>query len=364
MNTHLSLSPEFEQKLALSLTSLSPETEKHHGSSAPSKRRRRALACLMIVLIVAVGLTPAMLEDGLFQRLSTGPAPAAGNLPVSQTETDAGKPAQPIEVAIAREVTGSGLVVAPRMTAIFAKYEGRVIHIAVEVGEQVEKGAPLVTLQDTGAAFALETAVAAKRQADLMLEARDIDLAQARTVLARTESLVRRNAISRQELDEAQTAFEQAKNAWAQALRSLENAKLSVRIAEERLAELTVRAPFAGTITRLDAHVGDTILARADSTRDDQSLLTIADMTNLVIDADVAETIIASLEPGLKGQATLDGFPDQPFAIEVTRIAPIVSAEKGTVTLRLSLEHPPEGIRPNMAARVRIPLDHDGDKTP
>lgn len=117
-----------------------------------------------------------------------------------------------------------------------------------------------------------------------------------------------------------------------------------------------VRAPFAGTVTRLNAHVGDTVLARADSVRENQSLLAITDTVSMAIDADVAETNIASLRPGLRGEAVLDGFPDRAFAVEVVRLAPIASVEKGTITVRLSLIDPPEGIRPNMAARIRIPL--------
>ncbi|KOC72548.1 RND transporter MFP subunit, partial [Shinella sp. GWS1] len=75
------------------------------------------------------------------------------------------------------------------------------------------------------------------------------------------------------------------------------------------------------------------------------------------------DTTIAALRPGLRGEAVLDGFPDHPFPVTVLRLAPVASAEKGTLTLRLTLAGPPEGIRPNMAARIRITLDETGDKT-
>ena len=75
---------------------------------------------------------------------------------------------------------------------------------------------------------------------------------------------------------------------------------------------------------------------------------------SLFIDADVAETSIAMLRSGLQGEAVLDGFPDQPFAVELSRLAPEISAAKGTVGIRLTLDTPPTGIRPNMAARVQL----------
>ena len=83
----------------------------------------------------------------------------------------------------------------------------------------------------------------------------------------------------------------------------------------------------------------------------------------MVIDADVAETNIALMRPGLRGEAVLDGFPDRPFAVEVSRIAPMPSREKGTVTLRLSLSSPPSDMRPAMAARIRIRALRPDSKT-
>ena len=216
-------------------------------------------------------------------------------------------------------------------------------------------------LEDAGARFALEQAYAAKTRALLVLAARQIDLTQARALLDRTEALAGRAAASRQALEDARAAMERAANAVAQARLSADDADLAIRMAGERVEELTVRAPFSGTVTRLDARVGDTVLARIDSVRESQSLLTLTDTKTLAIDADVAETAIAALKPGLRGQAVLDGFPDRPFAVTLLRLAPVASAEKGTVTLRLSLTAPPDGIRPNMAARIRIILEETGE---
>lgn len=260
-----------------------------------------------------------------------------------------------------REITSSGFVVAQRMTTVFAKYEGRVRQIEVALGEAVQAGQILATLDDAAAGFAVEQARVATRQAELGLAARRIDLAEARNVLARRELLAAREAGSRQALDEARAAMERAANAVAQAQQSSEGAGLALRVAEERVAELIIRAPIAGIVTRLDARVGDMVLGRMDSIRESQSLLSITDMTSLVIDADVAETSIAALKPGLRGQATLDGFPNRPFDVTLLLLAPTASPEKGAISMRLALDHPPLGIRPKMAARIRIPLDAAGE---
>lgn len=357
MNTHFDIATEQGRKLAETLKSLSLETVPDDIQPPKPMLRRLVLPICLCALMVGAAAGAVLYGSDVVRHIE-----AALSEPERATvEGERSTARNPIPVG--REITGSGFVVAPGMTTVFAKYEGRITQVAVALGDPVEAGQVLVMLEDAGARFALEQASAAKLQAGLILAARDIDLAQARTLLERTEILAARNATSRQALEDARAASERASNAVAQARQSADSADLAIRIAEERVAELTVRAPFAGTVTRLDARVGDTVLARIDSVRESQSLLTITDTKSLVIDADVAETTISALKPGLRGQAVLDGFPDQPFAVTVLRLAPVASAEKGTVTLRLSLEDPPDGIRPNMAARIRIALDETGENT-
>ncbi len=365
MNTHFDITAEHNRKRAETLKSLSLEVVSHEiEMSKPMLRRLTLPICLCALMVTTGGVF--YWPDVVLQMVGamSEPKPATNDAAAAmQTgrEQTAKRSAIHNPGPTTREITGSGFVVAPRMTAVFAKYEGRITRVAVTPGDRVVAGQDLVTLEDAGARFALEQAKAAKAQSALIRAARDIDLGQARILLERTEVLAVREATSRQTLDDARIGMERALNAVAQARQSVENADLAIRIARERLAELTVRAPFSGTVTRLDARVGDMVLARIDSVRDSQSLLTITDTTGLVIDADVAETTIAALKPGLRGQAVLDGFPDRPFAVSILRLAPTASAEKGTLSLRLSLDDPPDGIRPNMAARIRIALDETGE---
>lgn len=374
MNTHLNLVTEQDRKLAETLKSLSLEAVPNDIEPPKPMLRRPVLLVSLAALTSGTAIGILFYPPDVVRHIETmvtalpNPAsttansvPAPGEVKLSQGERNVEKSTIRNPVTAAREITGSGFVIAPRMTTIFSKYEGRITNIAVETGDLVEKGQVLVTLDDAGARFALEQANAARAAADLVIAARTVDLAQARISLDRTEHLAAKDAASRRALEEARTAVEKASNAVAQARQSVASADLSIRVAEERLDELNVRAPFASAVTRLDAHVGDTVLARVDSVRESQSLLTITDTKSLVIDADVAETNIASLKPGLRGEAVLDGFPDRPFTVELLRLAPVASAEKGTVTLRLSLDRPPAGIRPNMAARIRMALNDAGE---
>jgi RND family efflux transporter MFP subunit len=366
MNALPDIRTEHQHQLAATLKSLSLEPAPE-ANQTPKKGLRYLVLLICVSALAAMAALAVMFNQPETSHPrdikdlasdpdgnSTSTALEQARLPQDAREGERSADHRP--ASDVREVTGSGTVAAPRTTTVFSKYEGRITNVKVDPSDIVKAGQTLVTLDDPGARFALDRAKGARIAADLVLAARTIDFAQARATLDRLEILATRDAASRQHLEEARAAFDRASNAVAQARQDLATSELAIRIAQEPVDELTIRAPFAGTVTQLNAHVGDTVLARADSVRESQSLLTVTDTTSMVIDADVAETNIAALRPGLRGEAVLDGFPDRPFAVEVLRLAPVASVEKGTISLRLSFIDPPQGIRPNMAARIRIPL--------
>ncbi|MGR9246777.1 efflux RND transporter periplasmic adaptor subunit [Rhizobium leguminosarum] len=370
---------EHDRELAAKLRSLSIEPAAFKTELPEPHIRRRVIPGAMLALVATASLAVFLfyrpealerIETMLAGFASSDPAiyirgaeaPAEDGAAVERGRAlpadEAASPALPT-----REVTGSGYVVAPDIATVFSKYEGRIVAVEVEAGDRVVTGQVLVRLDDAGARFALQGAEIARQSAELALTAKTIELAQARSSLTRTERLAGRDAMSAQTLEEAKTAFDTAENAALQARQDVAKAGLDIDRAREQVEALTVRAPISGTVTRLAAHVGDTVLSREDSVRENESLLAVADMANLVIDADVAEANIALMRPGLRGEAVLDGFPDRPFAIEVSKIAPMISREKGTVTLRLSLSSPPPDMRPAMAARIRLLVGEAGDST-
>ncbi|WSH63321.1 efflux RND transporter periplasmic adaptor subunit [Rhizobium ruizarguesonis] len=364
---------EHDRDLAAKLRSLSIAPAPLKTEPPEPRVRRRVIPGGMLALAATASLAVVLFyRPDTLERIETVLAGFIGKdeaaISVDGTDVPAADPIRtlpsnnPADRALPpREVTGSGYVVAPDIATVFSKYEGRIVAVEIEAGDRVVAGQVLVRLDDAGARFALQGAEIARQSAELALTARTIELAQARSSLTRTERLAGRDAMSAQTLEEARTAFDTAENAALQARQDVAKADLDIDRAREQVEALTVRAPISGNVTRLTAHVGDTVLTREDSVRESESLLAIADMANMVIDADVAEANIALMRPGLRGEAVLDGFPDRPFAVEVSKIAPMISREKGTVTLRLSLSSPPPDMRPAMAARIRLVVGEAAD---
>ncbi len=283
-------------------------------------------------------------------------APAAVPAPTTPATVAAqtGAAPAPATLPVAPEVTGSGYVVAPQMVGVYARNSGRVVSLAVDLGDQVTAGQELARLDDQDMGFALESATIARATAALTEQARLIETEQAQSDFSRYEKLRSRGATPQRDLESAQTSLRSARNALARATQDLAKADLALRQARADVDELVIRAPFAGTVTALSVRVGDTVPEEADSVAQGQSMMVIADTADMVIDADVAENSISALKPGQTGEAVLDGFPDHPFPIVLDRISPIASSEKGTLSLRFRISDMPAGIRPNMAARIRV----------
>lgn len=341
----------------LRVLSAPPVTPPDSPSEATVRRfpvKMVALLISFVLLLAGAAVIISIISPDAAKMLSsTSIEDAEGGAEIPQAFP---KPQSLTIAPVIREITGSGYVVAPDMTVVYAKRGGLITNILVEPGDTVKEGQPLLVVEESAMQFATEEARLKYSAAKVSLSAARISQRQAKVVLLRQTELNRRGVVAGQLQEDAETAFLIASNGVEQAQADVDKASLAVQVAEDRVSDLTVRAPITGTVTRLSAHVGDTVLDRIDAIHDGVGLLTIARLDSLAIDADMAEKAIRGLEINLKGEAVLDAFPDRPFTFALLRVAPEVNAAKGTVKVRLIPNDPPSGIRPGMAARVRIAL--------
>ena len=318
-----------------------------HSEEQPQRKPRLFPRWLLLA-----GFGTAALAVGAAALTGKASDPASVAAPLQQ----AGTPPPLPPVPLVREITGSGHVIALQSVPVFARYEGRIERVTVTLGSEVRAGDVLAVLSDPPARLALDQAYARLRTAELTLTARQITLAQAKADLHRAETLAARGSLSQSGLENAATTTRTAASSADLASAAIEEARIAAAIAAERVEALTIRAPFAGTVTQLNARPGAMILDRSDSIREEESLLTLTRMDNLAIEADVAERSIAGLMPGLEAEAELDAAPGAPFPVRMTLAAPEVNPAKGTFSLRFAPLAPPMPLRPGMAARIRISL--------
>jgi len=120
--------------------------------------------------------------------------------------------------------------------------------------------------------------------------------------------------VSVYELEQAELAWSVARDQWRQAQAQAGNARAALAEAESVLADLTIRAPIAGTVTARMADLGEVVGAGTP-------LLTVVDLDRLYLKVYVPEIEIGRLRLGLPARVHIDAFPDQPYPATLRYIA-------------------------------------------
>ena len=71
-----------------------------------------------------------------------------------------------------------------------------------------------------------------------------------------------------------------------------------------------IRAPFDGIILSKSANVGDLVTPFSSAADSKGAVVSMADMTTLEVEADVAESSLSKIQVGQPAEITLDALPD------------------------------------------------------
>ena len=197
-------------------------------------------------------------------------------------------------------------------------------------------------------------------QAVVDLTNAEVALAQADRNVERRRELAAISAISDEEMEQAIQAQAQARNDLenarlrANALSSggVEEDLLSARIAalQAQLNKAQVRSKVSGTILTRNVEVGDLV-------QPGQSLFTIALDGKTEIRVPLDERNLSRLALQQPAVAIADAYPDKPFPVRISFIAPSIDPQRGTVEVRLSVDPVPDFLRQDMTVSVNIETD-------
>lgn len=255
----------------------------------------------------------------------------------------------------------SGYVVARRQATVSAKVTGKVQEVLIEEGMSVKAGQVLATLDASTTTRQLELAQQQAAATRAELAQVQVRLAEAQRTARRTEQLRNDKLVSEAELDAAQSTVA-ALQAQLDALRSQVNvANANIRVQQQALNDLTVRAPFAGVVISKDAQPGEMvspISAGGGYTR--TGIATLVDMDSREIEVDVNEAFINRVSDGQKTEAVLDAYPQWIIPSHVISIVPTADRQKATVKVRIGFDQLDPRILPDMGVKVRF-LDKDSE---
>ncbi len=203
----------------------------------------------------------------------------------------------------------------------------------------LQKRSAAQDLKAAQAALAGATAQAQKDAALQMAVAQQQNaLAKAREQLALARAGTVQNRLKQQDIEAARQAVQiaQAQVQYYQALK----------------AKDSIATPISGTVLQLASQQGETVAAGLSA----PTLIVVANLHKLQMDAYVDETDIGRVGIGMPVQIVVDSFPNRTFHGVVTNIAPSATLQQNVITylVTCSFQHMPACLRPDMTGSVQI----------
>lgn len=263
-----------------------------------------------------------------------------------------------VQLGEASVLNASGYVTARRQATVSSKVTGKVAEVLLEEGMRVEEGQVLARLDNRQASLELDLTRAQLVAAERALDETRVNLERARKDLARASELAKGGVSSQSALDGAQAEADGLAARLVRQRGEVEVSRSGVALALQALDDTVIRAPFAGVAISKDAQPGEMVSpvsAGGGFTR--TGISTIVDMSSLEIEVDVNEAYLQRVVPGQRVRATLDAYPDDPFAAHVITIIPSADRDKATVQVRIGFDRLDPRILPDMGVKVAFLSD-------
>lgn len=228
------------------------------------------------------------------------------------------------------------------LTPMSSRIMGYVREVGVEQNQIVNKGDVLLTLDDADLRIELQVKQARFRKAE--------------SDLNRGNRLFKTQALAQSEFENIQAAFELAKA-------DLDGTQLKLEFTQ-------VRAPFAGSVAKLQAHRGQFV-------QPGQAVVTlVAHEETAWVKANFKETQIARIRPGMAVKLRFDAYPGEGFDGKVDSIFPssgsvlsLIPPENATGNFTRIIQRIPVKVsvvpkvgyhlRPGMSAAVEVDVQSD-----
>jgi HlyD family secretion protein len=267
---------------------------------------------------------------------------------------------EPVKRRNIEEVVSAPGEIDPKVkVSISAHVIGKIEKLYFNEGDLVRKGQRLVDLERV--AFTAQRDRAGSELVNRRIDAARAknNLANARVELDRAVRL-RREGIQTQELfDRARLDYDNAKAALDSAAESIHQADATLAQASDDLARTTILSPIDGRVVQLNAHEGEVVVT-GTMNNPGSVIAVIADLSEILVQADVAETEVVKVQTGQRSRVKVDAVPDKEYEARIVEIGSSANTRQGSgsglryFTVKAALENGDGRLRPGMTSEVDI----------
>lgn len=279
------------------------------------------------------------------------------------------------EEVLRRRVQAVGSLFPLDESTVSAEVEGRVERVLADIGDTVREGQVLVQIDAIELRYELDRQRAIVRQvrAQLGLGPNDplprdpsqvafvqraaADLFDAEQKFHRAEQLFRDRLISQQQLDEALSRFQGARAAHDLAVQQVEQLKAQLqsseaasKLAEKKLADTEIRAPFPGSIKERRVSRGEYLKVQSP-------VMVVVRTDQLRARLAVPEKWASAVKTGATIEVRVEAYPNETFPGKLVRINPAVLQDSRTFDVEALLPNPAGRLKPGFFIQASLPSE-------
>lgn len=260
--------------------------------------------------------------------------------------------APPVEAVPARqgslplEERLSGTVRAENQVVVRPRIGATVTEVLVRSGEAVERGEPLVRLDDAELRDQLRQAEARVRLAEAAARRAEAQAEEVRARVVRSRALVEDELVSVLDLETQEARLAAAEAAAAEAAADVEHARATVEERRSALAETVVRSPVSGRVGQRRVEVGMGVDPGT-------ALFTVGSLERLIVEVPLTEGMLGYVDEGMAVRVSAPTL-EEPLRAELSRISPFLATGSFSTVGEIDLENREGRLRPGMFVTVDV----------
>lgn len=220
---------------------------------------------------------------------------------------------------LSRTISAPGQIEPKTSVKISAQVSARIVALPFRENEQVKKGDVIVRLDSRDLAALLDSARAALRGEEARLEGAQASLMRAQQDRDRVKKLATSGDVAPSALEQAEAGYLQAQSSLRAAEHSIEQARAQIVRAEKDLENTVITSPIDGTITVLDAEVGELVVVGTLNNAG-SVIMEIADLSSMVLKARVDESNIIPVKENQVAKVYVNAYGEREFKGYVERV--------------------------------------------
>ena len=229
---------------------------------------------------------------------------------------------------IVQKVKAPGEIEARTTVQISADIPGRVVRLAVDEGDVVRRGQLLLEIDNTQYLSDVRQTQASIGGAQARQTRAQEALRLAEQAFERRKALFDRKLLSKNEMDVAENELLNARTEAASAREELSRLQAALVGSRDNLSKTTYRSPIDGRIVGLNIEEGEIVVVGTMNNPGTQ-ILSVADLSRMLVKADVDETDVVDVRVGQTATITVDALPDTSFLGTVTEVGNSATRETG-----------------------------------